>query len=128
MSSSLFQLCPTGCLSVTIFTCPKLLKIFPSQNTTFPLFPISINGTTILPSCASQKLWYFETLAILNHESFFPFSFVSSGTPWNLQYEDLHFFQLWNIFLYCYSSFPSSLFSALLPFRTLIIWMLKLWI
>lgn len=58
---------------------------------------------------------------------FYPFTFVFLGTPWTLQPENLHLFWLWKIFLYCYySSLFCSLFSVLLPSRTLISWMLKL--
>lgn len=108
-SISIFQLCPIGWLSLTIFTCPKLLMIFSSQNISLPLFPISVNGTTILPSCPSQTLWYFETLPLIMNLPPHPFSFVSLGTPRNLQYEDLDFFSAlehFSLLLLLFSLFP----------------------
>lgn len=47
---------------------------FSSQNISFPVFPISRNGTTILSSCPSHKLWHFEMISLLGHDFFFSLS------------------------------------------------------
>lgn len=82
-----------------------------------PLYPV-----VQARNCGLLKFYYYLVMNL-----FYPFTFVLLGTPWTLQPENLHLFWLWKIFLYCYySSFFCSLFSVLLPSRTLISWILKL--